>query len=81
MDIQLTGKRAIITGGSAGIGLAVVRKLAAEGVQVTIPGRNKDKLDRALASIQGTVHGVEADLGTRKGVEALVAQVPGTTSL
>jgi NADPH-dependent glutamate synthase beta subunit-like oxidoreductase len=41
MDLQLTGKCAIVTGGSAGIGLAVARRLAAEGVQVTIPGRNK----------------------------------------
>jgi NAD(P)-dependent dehydrogenase (short-subunit alcohol dehydrogenase family) len=81
MDLQLTGKRAIVTGGSAGIGLAVARRLAAEGVQVTIPGRNKKKLERVLASIEGTVHGIEADLGTREGAEALIAQVTETDIL
>jgi NAD(P)-dependent dehydrogenase (short-subunit alcohol dehydrogenase family) len=81
MDLQLTGKRAIVTGGSAGIGLAVVRRLVAEGVQVTIPGRSKKKLEMAFASIQGTVHGLEADLGTREGTETLIAQVAETDIL
>jgi NAD(P)-dependent dehydrogenase (short-subunit alcohol dehydrogenase family) len=81
MDLQLTGKRAIVTGGSAGIGLAVVRRLVAEGVQVTIPGRSKKKLEMICASIQGTVHGIVADLGTREGAEALIAQVAETDIL
>jgi NAD(P)-dependent dehydrogenase (short-subunit alcohol dehydrogenase family) len=81
MDLQLTGKRAIVTGGSAGIGLAVVRRLVAEGVQVTIPGRSKKKLETVCASIQGMVHGIEADLGTREGAEALIAQVAETDIL
>jgi NAD(P)-dependent dehydrogenase (short-subunit alcohol dehydrogenase family) len=44
MDLQLKGKSAIVTGGSAGIGLAIARTLAAEGVEVTIPGRNRKKI-------------------------------------
>jgi hypothetical protein len=44
MDLQLKGKKAIVTGGSAGIGLAVARPLTEEGVEVTIPGRHGKKL-------------------------------------
>lgn len=44
MDLQLSGKKAIVTGGTAGIGLAVARFLAEEGVEVTIPGRKGKKL-------------------------------------
>jgi NAD(P)-dependent dehydrogenase (short-subunit alcohol dehydrogenase family) len=46
MDLKLKGKTAIVTGGSAGIGLAIVQALTAEGVTVTVPGRSKDKLDK-----------------------------------
>jgi NAD(P)-dependent dehydrogenase (short-subunit alcohol dehydrogenase family) len=51
MDLQLKGKKAIVTGGSAGIGLAVARILAEEGVEVIVPGRNTTKLEAALASL------------------------------
>ena len=64
MDLKLKGKKAIVTGGSAGIGLAVARLLAEEGVEVTIPGRNGKKLNEAIRSLPGNVHGVEVDLAT-----------------
>jgi NAD(P)-dependent dehydrogenase (short-subunit alcohol dehydrogenase family) len=67
MDLQLNGKKAIVTGGSAGIGLAIVRLLAEEGALVTVPGRNGKKLKEALAPLRGTVHAFEADLGTAEG--------------
>jgi short-subunit dehydrogenase len=44
MDMQLKGKTAIVTGATAGIGLAIARSLAREGVPVTITGRSLDKL-------------------------------------
>ncbi|WAS98030.1 SDR family NAD(P)-dependent oxidoreductase [Nannocystis punicea] len=81
MDLELKGKRAIVTGGSAGIGLAVVRMLAEEGVRVTVPGRNHEKLMEALASVPGAVRGLVADLTTRAGAEALVRQEPETDIL
>lgn len=81
MDLQLRGKKAIVTGGSAGIGLAVTRLLAEEGVEVTIPGRNAKKLKEVIASLPGTVYAVEADLGTAEGVQRLVVQVPETDIL
>jgi NAD(P)-dependent dehydrogenase (short-subunit alcohol dehydrogenase family) len=81
MDRQWQGKTAIVTGGSAGIGLAIARVLAEEGVEVTIPGRNRQKLDAAIASLPGVVHGIEADLGTAAGAMTLIAQVPETDIL
>jgi NAD(P)-dependent dehydrogenase (short-subunit alcohol dehydrogenase family) len=53
MDLQLKGKKAIVTGGSAGIGLAIARMLAEEGAEVSIPGRNSKKLHEAIASLRG----------------------------
>jgi NAD(P)-dependent dehydrogenase (short-subunit alcohol dehydrogenase family) len=81
VDLQLNGKKAIVTGGSAGIGLGIARALAEEGVEVTIPGRNRRKLDEAIASLRGAVHGIEADLATSEGAAKLIDQVPETDIL
>jgi len=51
MNLQLKGKKGIVTGGSAGIGLAVARLLAEEGVEVTVPGRSRRKVDEAFAVV------------------------------
>jgi NAD(P)-dependent dehydrogenase (short-subunit alcohol dehydrogenase family) len=81
MDLKLKGKKAIVTGGSAGIGLSIARLLAEEGVEVTIPGRNGKKLREAIASLPGAVHAVEADLGTSEGALTLIERVPETDIL
>jgi NAD(P)-dependent dehydrogenase (short-subunit alcohol dehydrogenase family) len=81
MNLQLQGKKAIVTGGSAGIGLAVARIFAEEGVEVTIPGRNGKKLKDAIGSLPGVVRGIEADLGTAEGARKLTEQVPETDIL
>ncbi|XXX78406.1 SDR family oxidoreductase [Sorangium sp. So ce134] len=81
MDLRLQGKRAIVTGGSAGIGLAIVRMLAAEGAEVTVPGRSLKKVSEAVAAIGGKVSGIEADLSTAEGATELIAQVPETDIL
>jgi NAD(P)-dependent dehydrogenase (short-subunit alcohol dehydrogenase family) len=80
MDLQLKGKTAIVTGGSAGIGLAITKALAAEGVTVTVPGRSKEKLEKALAGISNA-KAVVADPGTAEGAEALIQQVLETDIL
>lgn len=81
MDMQLKGQKAIVTGGTAGIGLAIARALSGEGVEVTIPGRNSRKLNEAIASLAGAVRGIEADVGTAEGAATLIEQVPETDIL
>lgn len=76
MDLELSGKRAIVTGASKGIGKAVARALVAEGVAVAIaartPGPLKDAADE-LAADGGTVVPIEADTGRDDSVRDLVA--------
>jgi NAD(P)-dependent dehydrogenase (short-subunit alcohol dehydrogenase family) len=81
MNLNLNNKTAIVTGGSAGIGLAIARLLAEEGVEVTIPGRNQQKLDHAIASLPRLAHGIETDLGTAEGARKLIELVPETDIL
>lgn len=52
MDLQLTGKTALVTGSTSGIGFAIARTLAREGAQVIINARSQASLDKAAASIQ-----------------------------
>ncbi|MDE8653092.1 SDR family NAD(P)-dependent oxidoreductase [Novosphingobium album (ex Liu et al. 2023)] len=78
MDLKLAGKTALVTGSTAGIGLAIARTLAREGVDVAIAGRSRDKLDAAAAEVAllGTVRPVLADPATAEGADALIAAVP-----
>ncbi|MFT4054953.1 MAG: SDR family oxidoreductase [Novosphingobium sp.] len=82
MDLKLTGKSALVTGSTAGIGLAIAERLAAEGVDVVISGRNQAKLDEAATKVGaaaangGKVRAVLADPATAEGAEALIAAVP-----
>jgi NAD(P)-dependent dehydrogenase (short-subunit alcohol dehydrogenase family) len=80
MDLHLKNKTAIVTGGTAGIGLAIVQALTAEGVTVTVPGRSKEKLDKALTGI-ANVKAIVADPATAEGVQSLIQQVPDTDIL
>jgi NAD(P)-dependent dehydrogenase (short-subunit alcohol dehydrogenase family) len=66
MDLGLAGKTALITGGSAGIGLACATMLAGEGVAVAIAGRDPARLAAAAASIRA--HTVSADLSKAEDV-------------
>ena len=77
MDLLLEGKRALITGASAGIGWACARELAAEGAAVTLNGRDLVRLTRAVERIQtevpnACVDGVVADLSTAAGCQRLI---------
>ena len=75
MDLELSGKTALITGGSQGIGLAVARGLAAEGVNLHLASRTQSDLDKAADEIRDrhnvgvTTHAT--DLGVAANVEAL----------
>ena len=78
MDLQLQGKRALVTGGSRGIGKAIARILANEGVSIVIAARNEAALDATateLSSETGAkVVGVVADTGSDESVKNLVAE-------
>ncbi len=76
MQIDLTGKRAIVTGSTEGIGFAIARGLAAAGATVIVNGRTQAKVDAAVARIDGTTRGVVADLGDAAGHDALLAAEP-----
>jgi NAD(P)-dependent dehydrogenase (short-subunit alcohol dehydrogenase family) len=80
MDLQLKSKTAIVTGGTAGIGLAIVKALTAEGVHVTVPGRSEAKLEQALKGLSH-VRAIVADPATAEGAASLIRQVPNTDIL
>ena len=71
MDLDLKGRRALVTGGSRGIGKAVAAALIAEGAIVTICGRTAATLQAAAAELGA--HAVVADTGSDESVRALVA--------
>jgi NAD(P)-dependent dehydrogenase (short-subunit alcohol dehydrogenase family) len=77
MDLHLEGKLALITGGSKGIGLAVVRALAEEGAQVVAGARSPSDELSELAN-HYPVHFVPVDLGTADGPAHLVAEAVST---
>jgi NAD(P)-dependent dehydrogenase (short-subunit alcohol dehydrogenase family) len=76
MDLKLEGKRALVTGSTAGIGYAIAKGLAQEGATVIVNGRNKDRVNEAAAAIAnetgGSVIGIAADLGTASGAADLL---------
>jgi len=81
MDLHLSGKRALITGSTAGIGFAIASELAREGARVTINGRQATKVAAAVERLRGLVpgadvQGVAANLATPAGVETLIAACP-----
>ena len=80
MDLQLKGKRALVTGSTAGIGYAIAATLAREGARVVVNGRAKEGVDEAVAKIKasagGDVVGFAGDLSRAETAEALVRRHP-----
>jgi len=81
MDLQISGKKAVITGSTAGIGFAIATELAREGASVVINGRNQAGVGAAVARLKAAVPGAQvtgcaADLSNAAGCEVLFAAHP-----
>jgi NAD(P)-dependent dehydrogenase (short-subunit alcohol dehydrogenase family) len=81
MDLELRGRRALVTGSTAGIGFAIAKGLAAEGAAVVVNGRSVASTDRAIDRIRTAVpaadiSGVAADAATQAGADALLKAAP-----
>ncbi|MEA5603960.1 SDR family NAD(P)-dependent oxidoreductase [Nostoc sp. UHCC 0252] len=81
MDLKLHGKSALVSGSTAGIGLAIAQALAEEGASVIVNGRSEERVTQAIAKIEQStpdakVSGVVADTSTASGVEELFQKVP-----
>jgi len=75
MDLGISGKTALVTGGTSGIGLAIARRLGEEGCRVAICGRDRGKLDGALAQLKPIdAKGFLADICVPDDVTRLVAE-------
>src|SRR5260370_41785701 len=81
MSIDLSGKTAVVTGSTSGIGHAIAKGLAATGASVVTNGRTQAKVDAATAGLAkavpgAKVRGIAADVSTASGCEALAAALP-----
>jgi NAD(P)-dependent dehydrogenase (short-subunit alcohol dehydrogenase family) len=76
VNIDLSGKTALVTGSTQGIGFAIAEGLAASGARVVVNGRTPDRVDEAVAKLGGDAVGVAADVATADGTAELLAQLP-----
>src|SRR5215510_7296398 len=78
MDLGLKGKRAIVTGGSLGIGKAIARELAREGVDVAIVARNRERLEATAKELSAEtgqrVIALATDVTSREQVDSMIAE-------
>lgn len=81
MDLKLTGKKALISGSTAGIGYAIAKRFLAEGASVVINGRTQESVSKAIAGLksyypEGDVTGVAADFSKVEDINRLLAEIP-----
>jgi NAD(P)-dependent dehydrogenase (short-subunit alcohol dehydrogenase family) len=85
MDLKLKGKLALVTGSTAGIGLAIATTLAREGARVIINGRSRASVDEVVALLKsatgGDLQGFAGDLSIASSAEQLVRDYPGVQVL
>jgi NAD(P)-dependent dehydrogenase (short-subunit alcohol dehydrogenase family) len=72
---RLSGKNALITGGSTGIGLATAKRFVDEGAYVFITGRREPELNTAVKEIGGNVVGVQGDVANLRDLDRLFTQI------
>ncbi len=73
--IDLSNKKVIVTGGYSGIGVETVRALASVGAEVIVPTRNREKADKTLAGVAGTITLMDMDLADIASVRAFASAV------
>lgn len=81
MDLKLKNKVALVTGSTAGIGYAIAKSLANEGVELYINGRDKIKIDKAIEKLKAetgneNIKGIAADFSDKAQIDNLIAQLP-----
>jgi NAD(P)-dependent dehydrogenase (short-subunit alcohol dehydrogenase family) len=81
MDLQLEGRRALVTGSTAGIGYAIAEALLQEGASVIVNGRTKERVDTAVQNLRARlstahIHSLAADLGTAAAVQQAIREFP-----
>jgi NAD(P)-dependent dehydrogenase (short-subunit alcohol dehydrogenase family) len=86
MKIDLSNKKAVVSGSTGGIGFAIAKGLARAGASVVVNGREQGAVDAAMAALErevagALVHGVAADLGTSDGCAALASAQPSADIL
>ena len=94
MDLQIENKTAVVTGSTAGIGLAIASLLASEGADVVVNGRTQERVEEAVRKLESRkakgknedtgrkkIRGVAADLSTAAGVQDFIREIPETDIL
>jgi NAD(P)-dependent dehydrogenase (short-subunit alcohol dehydrogenase family) len=86
VDLKLSGKIALVTGSTAGIGYAIAQSLASEGAHVFVNGRTQQRVDAAIAAIRthaagAKVDGIAADFLGSASADAVIAKLPAVDVL
>jgi len=77
MDLELRGRKALVSGSTAGIGFAIAAGLAREGASVIVNGRTEERVRAAIANIgSGDLHGFAGDLSNASVIAKLIERHP-----